>query len=264
MLHTMQSLLGFTMGATDGEIGKVKDFYFDDQTWRVRYLVVETGNWLFGRKVLLSPVAIQSINWDEKVFPVNLSMDQIKHSPDIDTEKPVSQQQDAELHSHYSWPVNTGAGVGFMTTGMVGGVVSPGVSFQDRIADEVRNHENDTISDRGPEMEKQSGGDLHLRSYNAFEDFTVMATDGELGEASDFLIDSNSWNIPFLIIETGNWYSGSKVLAPTNTIESIEGEDSQIRINQGTSYFNNNPEFNESLLTDQEAQRQIFNFYHTR
>src|SRR5690349_6541754 len=103
MKRSAKNLIGFTMGATDGEIGKVKEFYFDDKTWTIRYLIVETGSWLFGRKVLISPQAVVTPDWENNVFPVNLTKEQIKNSPDIDTEKTVSRQQEIELYAHYPW-----------------------------------------------------------------------------------------------------------------------------------------------------------------
>ena len=98
MKRRLESLNGFTIGGTDGEIGKVKEFYFDDDSWTVRYIIVETGSWLFGRKVLLSPHAVTKTDWEEKVFMVNLTMEQIKNSPNIDTDKPVSRQHERALY----------------------------------------------------------------------------------------------------------------------------------------------------------------------
>jgi len=101
MKHSAKSLTGFTMGATDGEIGKVKEFYFDDESWVVRYLIVDTGNWLSGRVVLISTQAIVAADWDNKIFSVNLTKEQIKNSPDIDTELPVARQQEIKLQKYY-------------------------------------------------------------------------------------------------------------------------------------------------------------------
>ena len=262
MLRSIQSLIGFTMGATDGEIGKVKDFYFDDKTWRIKYLVVETGNWLFGRKVLLSPVALQTTNLESNSLPVNLTKDQIKHSPDIDTDKPVSAQQEAELHSHYSWPNNEAAGIGFMTTGMVGGVVAPGIPFDERISDEVHHH-SDTVSDRGPENEnpQHQSGDQHLRSFKDLKGYTIHASDGEFGEVDDLIVDSVSWSVPFMVIETGNWYSGKKILTTTKNIRSIEWKDSSVHVTQSTHTLKSSPEFDYSEPMDQETERSLYNFY---
>lgn len=250
MLQSIQNLLGFTLGATDGEIGKVKDFYIDDKTWKIRYLVVETGNWLFGRKVLLSPVAVQSPDRNEKVFPVNLTKDQIKNSPDIDTEKPVSRQQEKELHSHYSWPVDPGAGVGFMTTGMVGGVIAPDVPFEERIAEEFRYHEKDTMSDRGPDPEHphHQTGDPNLISFKDVKSYKIHTNDTEIGNVEDFLIDS-AWNIPFLVAKTGEWNSGKNISIATSQISRIDWKNSSIYIDQTMDFLKTIPEFDYDRLS---------------
>ena len=100
MKRSIKNLVGYAMGATDGEIGKVKDFFFDDQSWTIRYLVIETGNWLKGRKVLISPQALLAPDWNKEVFPINLSNAKIKNSPDIDTEQTVSRQHEIERHEY--------------------------------------------------------------------------------------------------------------------------------------------------------------------
>jgi hypothetical protein len=104
MLRSIISLTGYTIEATDGDIGHVRDLYFDDRSWIIRYLVVDTGTWLPGRKVLISPAALGRPNWQSEKFPVGLTKNQVKNSPDIDTTKPVSRQHEAELHLHYDWP----------------------------------------------------------------------------------------------------------------------------------------------------------------
>ena len=259
MLRSIKSLFGFTMGATDGEIGKVKDFYFDDRTWQIRYLVLETGNWLFGRKVLLSPVALQTPDWNARVFPVNLTKDQIKHSPDIDAEKPISRDQETELHSHYSWPYYEGGGVGFMTTGMVGGVVAPDIPFEERISDEIQH----------PGEINQPPRELHLRSVKRVTGYDIHAADAELGDVEDFLVDDTTWILSGLVVETGNWYSGSKILLPTNSITKIEWETSSVYLDQTTDMLKNRPEFDydkpisedflNTLKSDTSTDSSMFN-----
>jgi len=97
MEHNINSLLNYRMEGTDGVIGEVEEFYFDDQTWGIRYLIVKTGGWLSGRKVLISPAALVKADWQNGLFPVNLTKKQITDSPDIDTDKPVSRQQEIAL-----------------------------------------------------------------------------------------------------------------------------------------------------------------------
>lgn len=110
MERNVNNLIGNNLDATDGEIGTVKDFYFDDQTWTIRYLVVNTGSWLSGRKVLISPNALLKHSWESGIFPVGLSREQVRNSPDIDTEKPISRQYEQELADYYPWEPYWGTG----------------------------------------------------------------------------------------------------------------------------------------------------------
>ena len=103
MLRSLDEMRGFSIQATDGEIGHVEDFYFDDMTWTIRYLVVDTGPWLFGREVLVSPVAMGNPDWDDQVLPVDLSREQVKNSPDVDLDQPVSRQHEEAIHAYYGW-----------------------------------------------------------------------------------------------------------------------------------------------------------------
>ncbi len=110
MLQGLTHLINWNLDAKDGEIGKVEDFYFDDQTWAVRYLVVRTGGWLSGRKVLISPTVVIGNSWDLGLFPVSITKEQVRDSPDINTDKPVSRQHEAELAVYYSWQSTWGPG----------------------------------------------------------------------------------------------------------------------------------------------------------
>ncbi|MBK9444229.1 MAG: PRC-barrel domain-containing protein [Comamonadaceae bacterium] len=104
MLHSTQEMKDYAIGATDGEIGHVVDFFFDDQSWVIRYLVVETGSWLMSRKVLISPFALQDADWMHKRLPVQITREQVKHSPDVDTQKPVSRQHEMAYADYYGYP----------------------------------------------------------------------------------------------------------------------------------------------------------------
>ena len=104
MLRNTTDLEDYTLGATDGPIGKVKDFYFDDETWVIRYLVVDTGSWLASRKVLISPIAIGEPDRVEALLPASLTKQQVKNSPDIDTDKPVTRQHERDYLGYYGYP----------------------------------------------------------------------------------------------------------------------------------------------------------------
>ena len=115
MQHNISSMIGYAIRATDGDLGKVDEFYFDDETWTIRYIVVETGNWLSGRKVLISPVAFGKPECESRTFSVNLTRTQVRSSPNIDTQRPIYRQQEVELHEHYQWPWRGGYGGTFGT-----------------------------------------------------------------------------------------------------------------------------------------------------
>jgi hypothetical protein len=199
MLESTHKLIGFSLAAEDGEIGTVKDFYFDDQNWNIRYLVVETGNWLFGRRVLISPYAIESVYEDQKLLKVKMTKDQVKSSPTIDTDLPVSKQLEKKLNDYYAWPYYGGAGMGYPTTGMV------------KVARVIK---ADAVED--------SNADKHLRSYKHVRDYTVYNPDGYLGETVDFLVNTADWTLPHLIIEMAEPRTGELLMIATDNIASID------------------------------------------
>ncbi len=149
MQRNIKSLIGYSMEATDGDIGKVEDFYFEDTTWLIRYLILKTGNWFLYRKVLIVPQAKVKRNAAPGIFPVNLSKEQIGSSPDIDTDKPVSRQQDMELYGHYAWQRYGGSG--FYAGGSAAAM------------DNVPIIDEKIMKEADPN-DKRSDDDLHLRS----------------------------------------------------------------------------------------------------
>jgi sporulation protein YlmC with PRC-barrel domain len=191
-------MFGYTIKATDGELGKVHDFFFDEATRTIRYMVVETGTWLSGRKVLISLAAMGKPDWETSTFAVNLTCDQVRKSPDIDIEKPVYPHHEAELHSYYEWPEYWGGGYG----GALG--VTPFPIF------EVEN-----IGE--PELL----GEPHLRSMRSITGFEIEATDGEIGHVKDCIVEDAKWTIKYLVIDTGNWLPGKKILVPSSWIRTI-------------------------------------------
>ena len=104
MLLTSQELEKYTIKAIDGEIGHVEDFYFDDESWVVRYLVVDAGSWLTSHQVLVSPVFIHDANWVERTLPVSITKDQVRHSPGINIDQPVSRQNEDQYMGYYGYP----------------------------------------------------------------------------------------------------------------------------------------------------------------
>jgi hypothetical protein len=210
MLRSIDQLYGDKLGATDGEIGRVKDFYFDDLTWAVRYVVVDTGSWLPARKVLISPYAIGWPDQSRKVLRVNLTRKQIEDSPSITQHQPVSRQYEEEYYRYYGFPSYWQGGALWGTSGspIIGApAMSPGI---------------------GPQPEH---ADPHLRSTQAVSGYQLATEDGTIGHVHDFMIDDASWAIGQLVIKTGHRFTGNEVLIPTRAVERISYPDSTVFVN---------------------------------
>jgi sporulation protein YlmC with PRC-barrel domain len=250
MKRTIKSLMGFTIGATDGEIGKVKDFYFDDVTWTIRYLVVETGSWLSNRKVLISPEALLQCDWTNETFPVNLTKEQIKKSPDIDTDQPVSRQQEMELYSHYSWTNYWGSSIwagGMGTTGMMMPMSS--VPMEEA----VKNSQTSSGD--------KAHGDPHLRSVKNVEGYAIHALDDTIGDVEDFLVDDTNWTIQYIVVDTGNWLPGKKVTISPDWIKEINWAASEVTVNASVEQVKNSPEYDASKQVSTAYEASLKNYY---
>jgi len=222
MLQNTKQIYGRKLGATDGEIGHVKDFYFDDQTWTIRYLVVDTGSWLSGRQVLLTPHAFGSHALGSHAFGISAASDDVLHvkltrkqiedSPSIDTHRPISRHYEAEYYNYYGWPAYWQGGGLWGMWGM-GPIVPP------------------PIPARGPDQAPHQQGDLHLRSTKAVRGYGLHATDGEAGSVSGFMVDGQSWEIREIAVETGHWYAGKTICVLTKDITRISYVDSSVHVN---------------------------------
>lgn len=236
MKHSVKSFIGFTMGATDGEIGKVKEFYFDDESWVVRYLIVDTGNWLSGRVVLISTEAIVHADWDNKIFATNLTKEQIENSPDINTKLPVSRQEEIKLQKYYPW-------VQYWGGGYYGGGSGPLSVGSDPLAMGLPS------TNRTEEETKQEKNvDIRLRSTKKVTGYNIKATDGEIGDVEDFILDETKWEIDFLQVDTGKWLPGKKVLISPKLINEIDWETSTVSVQTSVEFIKSSPEHEPTQL----------------
>lgn len=249
MNRSLNSVIGSTIGATDGEIGKVKEFYFDDKTWTIRYLVVETGSWFSGKSILLAPESLLKPDWDNQVFPTNLTMQQVKNSPEIDTDKPVSRQQEVELYGYYPWHNYWDGGL------WAGGMGTSGMALQPTLPLNQEVH-NDANADG-----KTNEIDLHLRSTDAIIGYHIKAKDGEIGELEDFLFNDQTWRVTFMEVDTGDWFPGKKVLLATKWINTIDWESSLVIVNVSKEQVENSPEYIPSQVLSDSYEANLLVYY---
>lgn len=224
MLRSINDLEGYAIRATDGIIGHVKDFYFDDQAWVIRYVVVDTGTWLSSRKVLISPIAIGHPDWAEQVLPVSITKEQVKNSPDVDTEKPVSRQHEIDYFGYYGYPFYWGG------AGIWGGGLYPDMMMPDYVGFESTPHGEDREGE-GADAAQHQHDDPHLRSCKAVMDYHIEATDGDIGHVQGMLVDEETWAIQYLIVNTSNWWLGHQVLIAPQWIKDVSWSDATVSLN---------------------------------
>ena len=211
MLQKTKDIYGSKLVASDGDIGHVKDFYFDDKTWVIRYLVADTGSWLTGRQVLLSPHALGKLDLYEKTLHVKLRRKQIEDSPSIEEHKPVSRRHEIEYYQYYGWPAYW-SGDAMWGLGGYPVVLPP-------LPEEVKSLPR-----------HQHRDDRHLQSSKSVDGYKIHAADGEIGHVNGFMIDKKSWAIREVVVETGHWYSGKEILISTNKVERISYDQSQVYV----------------------------------
>jgi sporulation protein YlmC with PRC-barrel domain len=216
MLRSIKQLYGDKLGASDGDIGHVKDFYFDDQNWAVRYVVADTGTWLTERQVLISPHAFGSLHQAGKVLRVNLTRKQIENSPSIESHKTVSRQYEEEYYRYYGWPYY------WQGDGLWGMSGFPILELP------VKPLPSEQAAAINPQHER---ADAHLRSTQTVNGYHIKASDGTIGHVCDFMMDDKSWAIGQLVIKTGHRFSGKEVQIPTSKVDRISYPDSTVFVN---------------------------------
>jgi hypothetical protein len=226
MLRQATELEKFEVFATDGPVGRVRDFFFDDRRWIVRYFVVATGSCLNRAEVLISPVALCGPDWLQRFIPIALKREQVERSPALDSRLPVAREHESALVHHYNWPVYWGV-AGF-----------PEVDIPE-----------DDASDDSPGVRKAGAGasdglpagvsaakpvspqGFHLRSVRAVTGHAIEATDGRVGDVADFLMDDLTWEIRYLLVDTCSWWPGKKVLIAPQWIERVGWGEAKVYVN---------------------------------
>lgn len=237
VLREAKEFQDFKLRATDGDIGKPRDFLFDDKHWTVRYLVAETGGWLMGREVLISPYALAPANYAERVLPVSLTKKQIEGSPALASHQPVSRQYESSYYDYYSWP-NYGFG-----------------PYAWGVYPSLERHQ---AYERALDLEQD--WDPHLRSTTAVTGHHIQALDAEVGHVEGFIIDDETWSIRYLVVDTKNWWPGKRVLVAPQWIERVSWQDAKVFLNLPRERIKQAPEYKpESLNRDYE--RSLYHHY---
>ena len=248
MLHSAKEMEDFKIKAIDGEIGKLHEFYFDDHTWTIRYIIVDTGSWLAEKLVLISPEAFKSLNWRNKIFELNLDKQQIEDSPEVDKQRPVSRQKETELIGYYGWPMYW-TGIGGPTIGAFP-PANPAITKTEQEILEMR--------------KKEGKDDPNLRSTRAIIGYGIHAGDGHIGHVEDFLVDPEMWKIRYLIVDTKNILPGKKVIISLNWIKKIVWAESSVHVNLTKDEIEHSPEYDPTVPVERSYENAIHEHYGKR
>ncbi len=257
MLRNVDDLYGFSVVASDGPIGQVRDCYFDDQSWTIRFFVVETGSWLRGRKVLISPMGIDGLDAANKALTASVTRDQVRKSPDVDTSRPVSRQHEVEQFGYYGYPYYWGEG------SLWGGGARPGSSLAGygRVNLPTDPHGTTDFVDAQVKLHRDRGDDPHLRSCSAIERYHLHATDGDIGHVESLLVDDEGWVIRYLVVNTSDWWLGHRVLVAPPWIADISWLDATVSVDMTRQAVKDAPTYDAKALPTREQERRLFDHY---
>lgn len=239
MLRSAKSIFGHRIQATDGELGTVYGFLFDDQNWCIRYLVVKTGGWLNGRRVLVSPIAFGHPHSDTGSFTVSLTMDQVRNSPDIDADKPVSQQHREALHYHYGW--------------------MPYWTAPTLIFEPVPQMLTEPPFEVPPEAKEE--GDSHLRSSREVIGYLVRSGTSAIGRVEDFILDDEYWYYRYLVIDLDRSLGSRKILIPPDWITAIDWADAAATIDVTPDRIVQSPAYDPKDPVNREYEARFYDYY---
>lgn len=264
MMRNLKDLENYTIAATDGDIGQIKDFYFEDDSWVVRYLIVESGSWLSSRRVLISPVCVDQPRWSERSLPVSITQEQVKNSPVIDSDQPVTRQNEEQLLGYYGYPAYWGGagmwGEGLYPYAMVPGYAGLGMGMGLERADR-QERERDLEAHLRDEQARHRNDDPHLRSCNAVQGYHIHATDGDIGHVAGYLVDDETWAIRYLVIDTSNWWLGHKVLVAPSWINGVHWSDETVSVDMSRAAIRVAPAYDAEMGWGREQELDLYRHY---
>lgn len=252
MKRSLSHFLGHKVQAVDGDIGRVWDFYFDDQAWAVRYLVVSTtGWWPGGRHVLIAPAAfIIPMDWHADFFPLRLTRSEVRHAPEIDLEKPVERDQEERLAAHYNWPA-------YWNSPLQGEWTGP-ASASWPVMDEAQRKAMETNETAEPTARAYP-----LRSFREIRNYHIQTVEGDSGKLKDLLVDDQDWMIGWLVVETGMILPGKEILLAPHWISQINWPDASIVIEKlHAQDLEGSPVYDPRLPLTPENEERYYRYFH--
>lgn len=240
MLRSLSTILGYRVNAVDEEIGSVADFFLDDESWFVRYLVIDTGTWLPGRKVLISPVEAGEPDWAEQSVPVDLTAEQIQSGPTIQSDLPISRRKETEIARHYGWPHYWEPLAGFAQTPAMPTV---------------------PIGVEPEKMEETEEPETHLRSVKEILGYSLKAEDDRIGKLEDLIVETEDWHTHMLVVDTRAWLPGKSVTLYPEDVTAIDWAEQVLVVEKTVEQIRNGPRFDPEEPVNRELEIQQYDYY---
>jgi hypothetical protein len=237
----------YAVEATDGPIGTVSDFLFDDAHWRVRWLVVDTGKWLTGRKVIVPVHVVSHPDPDRQTIDVNLTRQQVEDSPGVGLDWPMSRETQASAYGHYGASPYWGAGYLAGYHAQWGSTPFP-VSGSEERSREIADAEHDKYNPS-------------LRSFDLLIGYHIESRDGDIGHVEDFLVDDADWTIRFLVIDTRNWSPGKRVLISPRSVLEIDWQERMVTLNADRQKVKDSPAYDPASIIDTSFIQKLHSYY---
>jgi PRC-barrel domain protein len=257
MLWRCSELGGYAIAARDGEIGHVDDLLFEEARWTVRWLVVETGGWLSGRRVLLAPPVLGHPDRGARRFPVNLTRAQVEQSPPLESDLPVSRQVEANVLAHYGlppyWEGDLMPPLNYLSEGAAHAM---GFLFPP----EPMAAEAEAAGDK-PGTAAAMQGDPQLRSTSQTVGHVLRARDGEIGHVEDFLVDEEGWRIRYMVVDTGRWLSGRKVLIAPQWIRDFDWAERRVDVDLTRAQVRASPPYDPAKPVERPYEAELHGHY---
>lgn len=254
MLSSVKSLQDYTIHASDGEIGQVANVLFDDVQWTVRYLIINAGNWLFSRHVVISPVSVTELSGQEQAIKVKLTRQQVELSPSVDTNLPMTRDKEIELADHYEYMPYWGGAGSFGIDPVPNPALMPATAAE---------HSLEQI-ERKEEAEAPNTVLAHLRSGREVFGYNVEAQQSRLGHVSDFLIDNQNWKLRYLLVDTGTLLPGKQLLIATEWVDTVDWAASLIELDLTLEQLEQAPAFDPDQPFERAYEEQLWAHYGRR
>lgn len=236
MLLLQSDLRNFTLRARDGDIGRCRDFLFDDAKWVLRYMEASTGKWLWGRRVLISPISMEEPDTENEKIPVKLDKKEIEEAPGVEEDEPISDQFEREYYGYFGYPYY-----------WVGGDVWGLHGYPADLLQDAANRQS-TLKPENEAKVKES----HLRSMREVDGYTIHAVDEEIGHVADFVLDSSNWALRYLVVDIRRWLPGPKVLVSPQWIDHVSWHQKQVFVNVDKQAIATAPKFEMPITEDDE------------